>query len=179
MSRVIGFLLVVLCISACSTMTPARYAVSIDNNLALKRLVGHKTYVASLTPPEEYSSNCRMMGPIQAADGMTIPEFIRKAYNDEFKFAGMYSESDVVLTGSMSRIKFSSVSGLTSGWWDLAITLSSENGRSLAVENRYEFKSGFDAITACNQTANALGAAVQDLINKTVTNPGFPALLKK
>jgi len=66
---------------------------------------------------------------------------------------------------------------LTSGWWDLSLTLKSNNGQSLAVENKYEFKSGFDAITACNQTAQALGPAVQDLIKKAISDPRFKTLM--
>jgi hypothetical protein len=27
------------------------------------------------------------MGPIQAGDGLTIPQFVAKAFNDELKFA--------------------------------------------------------------------------------------------
>jgi len=49
----------------------------------------------------------------------------------------------------------------------------------MSVENRYEFKSGFDAWTACSQTAQALGPAVQDLIKKIVTDAQFAALLRK
>jgi len=94
------------------------------------------------------------------------------------KFAGLYSESGTSLSGALDKIQFSSVSGLTGGWWDLGLTLKSSNGKSLSAQNRYEFKSGFDAITACNQTAQALGPAVQDLIKKAVGDPAFPTLLQ-
>ncbi len=111
----------------------------------------------SMSAPQTFDANCRLMGPIQAADGMTIPEFVKKAFNDEFKFADIYDKNDgVKLTGTMDQISFSSSSGLTFGWWALGLTLRSENGKSLTVSNRYYFKSGFDAITACNQTAQAL-----------------------
>ena len=56
--------------------------------------------------------------------------------------------------------------------------LKSSNGKSMDVASRYEFTSGFDAITACNQTAQSLGPAVQDLIKKTVTDPQFAVLLR-
>jgi len=46
------------------------------------------------------------------------------------------------------------------------------------VSNKYTFKSGFDAITACNATADALSPAVQDLIKAAITHPEFSALLK-
>ena len=67
-------------ISGCSTMTPARYAVSVDNNEALKKYAGSMVRVASITAVGTYDANCRLMGPIKASDGMTIPEFIGKAF---------------------------------------------------------------------------------------------------
>jgi hypothetical protein len=169
---------VALLSAACSTMTPARYSLSIDNNQALKQFAGSKARVASISSAADYDANCRLMGPIQASDGMTIPQFIEKAFNDELKFANIYSDQGMALTGRLIRIAFSSTSGLTSGWWDLALTLASSNGKSMIAAIRHEFKSGFDAITACNQTAQALGSAVQDLIKKTVTDPEFGALLR-
>ncbi len=164
-------------LSACSTMTPARYAVSVDNNQILKQYAGKNVNLASMTAPANYDSNCRLMGPIHASDNMTIPQFVQKAFNDEFKFAGLYAENGTKLDGTLDKIQFSSVSGLTNGWWDLALTLKSSNGKSLSAENKYVFKSGFDAITACNQTAQALGPAVQDLIRKAIADPAFQSLL--
>jgi hypothetical protein len=169
----------VLALTGCSTMTPARYSVSMDNNQALKQYAGSAARLVSLAPPAEYSPNCRLMGPIQASDGMTIPQFVEKAFNDELKFAGVYAENGPALTGTIDHIEFSSTAGLTNGWWDLAWTLKSGNGRSLSVQNRYGFKSGFDAVTACNQTAQALGPAVQDLIRKTVTDARFGELIRQ
>ena len=171
--------LVVACsaVVGCSTMTPARYSVSVDNNLLLKHYAGKQVELTSMAAPASFDSNCRMMGPIQGSDNMTIPQFVQKAFNDELKFAGLYSESGTKLDGTLDKIEFSSISGLTNGWWDLALTLKSSNGASLSTEEKYEFKSGFDAITACNQTAQALGPAVQDLIKKAVSDPAFQRLL--
>lgn len=168
---------VMLVVSGCSTMTPARYAVSVDNDMILKGYQGKMLNLASMSAPASYDANCRLMGPIQASDGATIPEFVRKAFNDEFKLAGVYGDGNAVLTGRMDKIAFSSSAGLTNGWWDLSLTLDSNNGRSLSVENKYQFKSGFDAITACNQTAQALGPAVQDLIKKAISDPRFKTLM--
>jgi len=166
-------------LSGCSTVTPARYAVSVDVNDELEKFEGQAVYLAQLDAPQEYNPNCRLMGPIRAGDGMTIPEFIQDAFNDEFKFADIYDQDNgVPLTGKMEKVDFSSSSGMTNGWWELSIVLDSPNGKSLSVDDRYEFKSGFDAITACNQTAQALVAAVQDLIRKVVSDPQFASLLE-
>jgi hypothetical protein len=168
----------VLLSSACSTMTPARYSISVDNNLELKKYGGSKIQLMALDSSGSFNANCRLMGPIQASDGMTIPEFVRKAFNDEFKFAEVYGDTGVKLSGNLTRIAFSSSAALTNGWWEFALELESSNGKSMTVETHYDFKSGFDAITACNQTAQALGPAVQDLIKKAVTQPEFAALVK-
>lgn len=166
-----------LSISACSTMQPPRYAISVDNVQALKAYGDAKVEFASLIQTASFSSNCRMMGPIEPADGLSVPQFITKAFNDELKMASIYDNEGVKLTGDVVKVEFSSISGLTNGYWDLGLKVNSTNGQSLDVENKYEFKSGFDAITACNATADALSPAVQDLIKATIAHPDFEKLL--
>src|SRR6267143_2427650 len=134
--KVFLVVVVMLCSAGCSTMTPARYAVSVDNNQALKQYAGATVKVTSITATGAYDANCRLMGPIQASDGMTIPQFIEKAFNDELKFANIYSESGVSLKGSLTKIAFSSTAGVTGGWWDLALELTSSNGKSISVASR-------------------------------------------
>jgi len=76
--------------------------------------------------------------------------------------------------GRLNSIDFSSASGT----WNLDLTVSSSNGRSLNVAENYSYTTSFYGETACNQTAQALMPAVQDLIGKVVHAPEFPALLK-
>jgi hypothetical protein len=175
------FLLAIIATLAfgCSTMTPARYTVSVDTRQTLKQYDGILVYLEALEPPESYEANCRLMGPIKAGDGLTIPEFITDAFNDEFKFAEIYDKKQgIKLFGKVNKIEFSSSKGLTHGWWDLYVTLNSPNGNTVSVGTHYSFESGFDAITACNQTAQALGMAVQDLVYNAVTHYKFGSLLK-
>ena len=159
-------------------MQPPRYAVSVDNIQALKQFNGAKAEILNLSQTAKFNSNCRLMGPIEPADGLSIPKFISKAINDEFKMADIYAKDGVKITGSITNIKFSSISGLTNGFWDISMNLESSNGQSLSINNKYSFKSGFDAITACNATADALAPAVQDLIKSAVTHPNFGELIK-
>jgi hypothetical protein len=168
----------VLMLSACSTMQPPRYSVSVDNIQAIKAYEGAKAGIVSLNQPAAFDSNCRLMGPIEPADGLSVPQFVAKAFNDEFKMAGIYSEEGVKITGDITKIEFSSVSGLTNGYWDIELRLNSSTGSTISVANKYNFKSGFDAITACNATADALSPAVQDLIKATVSHPDFSKLLQ-
>ncbi len=173
----IAVILALVVLSGCSTMQPPRYAISVDNIEAIKEFKGAKAKVVSLQQTGDYSSNCRAMGPIEPADGLTIPEFISKAFNDELKMAGAHANDGVHLSGDISKVEFSSISGLTNGYWDIELKLKSSNGNSLVINNIYKFKSGFDAITACNATADALTPAVQDLIQATVSHPDFSKLL--
>ena len=157
--------------AGCSTMTPTSYAPSADNNVALKKISGATFQVGSMVDNSNFSAGCRLMGPIEASGNRTIAQFVRNSFNDEFKFAGDYGTD-------ANSAEFSSTSGLTNGWWDLTTTLTNtKTGKSLTAHNRYEFPSGFDAMTACTQTAQALTPAVQGLIKDAVTNPEFAALI--
>ena len=168
----------VVMLSGCSTMQPARYAVSVDNVQILKKYKGASAEVTLLDQSAIYDPHCRLMGPIEPADSLTISQFITKAINDELKIADIYSSSGVKLTGDVTQVQFSSITGLTNGFWDIALSLRSSNGNTLAVDNKYSFKSGFDGITACNATADALTPAVQDLLTVLFDHPKFPELIK-
>ena len=82
----------------------------------------------------------------------------------------------VVLTGMLESIDFSS--GITDAAWDIALTLRSQNGQSLSVTEHYVFTSSWYGETACNETAQALMPAVQNLVGKAARHPEFSGLLK-
>ena len=169
--------LALIALSGCSTMQPPRYSISVDNVEALNKYEDAQLTVSQFSQSVEFNSSCRLMGPIEPADRLTFPDFIGKAFNDELKMAGVHSDVGTKISGDITNVDFSSTKGITNGFWDISIFLTSSNGKTLATPNRYTFKSGFDAITACNATAGALTPAVQDLIQKTVTNPEFVKLL--
>lgn len=120
-------------LSACSTMQPPRYSVSVDNIQALKVYNGTRAGIATLAPPARFDANCRLMGPIEPADNLTMPQFFAKAFNDELKMAGIYAPDGVQITGAITKVEFSSVEGLTNGYWDLGWELKGANGHTLAV----------------------------------------------
>ena len=178
MKKIVFMAVASLMLSACSTMPPPRYAVSADNFQKLKNYKGVKVEMVSLNRLVDFNANCRIMGPIEPADGLTFSQFICKAFNDEFKMAELYSTDGIKISGDITKIEFSSITGVTNGYWDIGLRLDSSNGQSLSVRNKHTFRSGFDAMTACNATANALSSAVQDLIKATITHPDFDKLLK-
>lgn len=158
-------------------MTP-RYSISADTNLAIKALGVSSVSVGAFSGPAEFESACRAAGPLAAPDGMSHTAYIKKTLEDELKIAGAYAASSprVTLTGIVDRLAFSSSRGLTGGSWDIDLRLRSSNGREMSASERYEFKSGFDALTACKQTAEAFMPAVQNLIGKVVQSPEFKDL---
>ena len=166
-----------LMLSGCISMTPATYMVSPDITQSLRAYEGSKARVVKIDGPANFDPMCRAAGNLRFENGMTVPQFVEKGFNDEFKFAGIYAADGVSLRGRLTRIDFSSSASMVNGYWDLALSLESSNGKSLGMESRYDFESGFNALTACNNTSRALATAVQKLIRKIVADPRFGSLL--
>jgi hypothetical protein len=163
-------------LSGCSTYSAARYSSNADNVVALRALDGKVVNVGGFTAtkPGEKEIMCRGVGPIKTPDGEPFSEFVRKALVDELKIANAFSaEAPVTLTGNLDSIDFSSASGS----WNLALTVKSSNGKSMTASEEYAFTTSFYGETACNQTAQALMPAVQNLVGKIVRSPEFPSLL--
>jgi len=178
MNRLFILFFIAVATSGCTTLSPDRYHVSMSVNQSLRQYNGTHAYIASMVPVSEFNADCRGTVPIKFLDDETINRFIKNAFNDELRFANIYDEEGRRLNGQLDKAMFSSSSGLINGWWDLAITLTDPQGKSLSVENKYSFESGFDGRTACDRTAQALVPAVQDLIEKVVTHPEFAELIK-
>jgi len=168
----------VLALSGCMTMTPANYMVSQESRATLSKYAGRKLAVMQVTGPPRFDTMCRAVGDIQIVDGLTVAQFVAKGFNDEIKFAGLYSDNGTKLTSSLTKAAFSSSSNLVNGYWELGLTLQSSNGQSMSVDSRYDFEAGFVGPSACNNTSRALGPAVQKLVQKTVADPKFAGLLK-
>ena len=179
MKKILALTAFLVFVSGCSTWTPQRYSISADNNVAIKNIASDGIFIGDFKEPVEFNRACRAAGPIAAPDGMGFGEYIKKAIESELKVAGKYNQKDptVTLTGIVERLEFSSSRGLTGGSWDIGLRVNSSNEKFLFVQEHYEFESGFDAFTACKQTAEAFNPAVQNLIGKLVTSPKFQELI--
>lgn len=168
---------VFLLLGACSTYTPQRYNISVDNNVALKTLETGNINVATFKEPASFSRSCRAAGPIAPPEG-GFAGYIQKALIDELKVADKFDDKapKVTLSGSVEKLAFSSA--ISGGSWDIDLRLNSSNGKSMDVSEHYEFGGAFAAEAACQQTASAYLPAVQNLIGKMVNSPEFPALVK-
>ena len=167
-------------LTACETPTTQRYAISADNNQAIKAIGATGVGVKPFAAPADFSANCRALGPMRVADNLTHTQYIQKAFEDELKIAGAYAGTSprVTLGGRINKIEFSSSKGLTGGYWLIDMSLESSNGKKLDVSENYDFSSGFAANEACRNTAEAFSRAVQNLVGKAVKTQGFQALLQ-
>src|SRR5689334_10414324 len=132
-------------LGGCATYNAPRYAVSADNDLALKAFAPAKVDVGPFTSTADFASGCRGGASIEMPDGIAPQEDVRRALIDEIKLAGLYEAAAprVTLTGQLDSMEFSSHRGVTGGTWDLGITLVSSTGASLTQSEHYEFPVGF------------------------------------
>lgn len=178
MKQGLGLLLLVALLSGCATLAASRYSISVDNVVALRTLNGKTINVGVFTVSKPGLSEimCRIGAVIKTPDGEPFSEFIRKALVDELQMANAFSlTAPVTLTGNLDQINFSSFEGS----WNLALTIKSSNGRFIVVKEDYSYTTSWDTRTACNQTAQALMPAVQNLVSKIVRSPEFKALLSE
>ena len=178
--KIITVAAIAAALSACSTYTTPRYAINADTNVMLKNLGAKDIAVGSFTGPGNFDRSCRAAGPLAPPDGISHTDYIRKAFEDELKVAGVHAATGprITLSGTVKKLEFSSSRGLTGGSWDIEMLLHSSNGKTLPVSEHYEFESGFVADTACKQTAEAYFPAVQNLISKAVRSPEFRTLIQ-
>ncbi|MCW8880959.1 MAG: hypothetical protein OQL17_00530 [Sedimenticola sp.] len=170
----VGLTLIVM--TGCSTYATNRYSISADSVVALKQYKDNEVGVGifTATKPGQKSIMCRGVGPIKTPDGETFEGFVRKALISEMKMAEAYTENGkVILSGVLNRIDFNS----NSGDWDISLTVTSSNGKSLTIEEKYDYTTSFYGETACNQTAQALMPAVQNVIIKLVSHESFSSLV--
>lgn len=180
MKRTLALIGACMVLVACESPTTQRYAISADNHQAIKALGATGVGIKPFEAPPEYSPNCRALGPMKVADNLTHTQYIQKAFEDELKIAGAYEPNTarVTLGGKVNRLDFSSSKGITGGYWQIDLTLVSSNGKTLGVNEYYEFNSGFAANEACRNTAEAYSRAVQNLVGKAVRSAEFASLLK-
>lgn len=167
-------------ISACSTVTVPMYGTSPETNFALREMkLIEPIAIGQVISLKEPDLSCRAIGNIKFANNITPAAYIKKGLEDELKMAGAFTsgKEKIVLTGVVNKIEMSSSKGMFNGYWLIELNVKSSNGRQIVVNEYYEFESGFDAITACNNTSNAFMPAVQNLVGKVFKSTQFKALI--
>jgi hypothetical protein len=120
---------------------------------------------------------CRLATPVGTPDGMTFAKYIEDALSTEMEMGNMIDpKSKITITGNLESIYGSTVLG--NAYWEFKIKVTSSNGKSINVTSRYDYESSFTAYSACTEMQRSYLPAVQELVNKIVTNPQFTELLK-
>ena len=126
--------------------------------------------------------NRQPFGPVVAIatpGGESFEEFVRRAFVAELTMAELYgSTAPITPTGHLQRIDFTSGVYFSDAAWDIALTVKSSNGKSLVATEHYAFKASYGGDAGCQNTAQALMPAIQNVVLKAVRDPAFPALLK-
>lgn len=175
--KLASLLVLAILTQACSTYTTDRYAISANNVVALKQYRGSGFNVGRFTAsqPGRNTLSCRAVGPIPTPDGETFEQYIRNALISEMQIAEVYSKgADITLSGNLNHIEPDSLNGT----WTLSLTLDSSNGNSITVREVFNFRTSFIGETACNQTAQALMPAVQNVIALVLRHPDFISLVQ-
>jgi len=168
----------ILCLlaSACAHVAP-QYTTSAANADAIKQATSGATSKIALgefTADKGISKSimCRGEGPVSPPGDIPFEQFIRNALLQELKTAQVLDDSSgSKLSAVLNHIDFSSA--MSGGHWEIKMTFSSPTTESFEVEVNYPFESSFIAYTACQQVADALPAATQQLVIKLVEHPSF------
>lgn len=175
-----NLLILTLCaiLTACAAYSSNRYSPSSNNTELLKTAGAKPVNIGNFTStiPGLKEIWCRGDARITTQDGEQFSDFIRNALQAELNAANAYSaEAPVTITGNIDEMDFSS----NSGNWVISVTLKSSNGAILSLTENYKFNTSIDTRSACNQTAQAMVPAVQNLITRIIKSPKFAALTRK
>jgi hypothetical protein len=169
-----------LLMSGCANKV-STYSNSPQNLRAVKALSSSVSAVnvGKFTATNEGESKvmCRLATPVGTPDGITFAKYIEDALSTELEMGNMIDpKSKITITGNLDSLYGSTVLG--NAYWEFKVKVTSSNGKSFDVISRYDYESSFTAYSACSEMQRSYLPAVQELVNKIVTNPQFQELLK-
>lgn len=164
----------VLFLAACDTSVTPTYQTSPQNTIALQpvKASGKRANVYSFVAAEgvNTSPTCRLAGPIDVGGGQPAAQALKDAITAELLASGVYSDRGTPLTITLTDMKVDTFSG----YWNLAATVqSSKLPKGFTVNTRYDYKTSFSAVAACQNAAVAFNRAAAAFINDIVTTPSF------
>lgn len=168
MKKIIALAAVVL-LAGCATYVTGRYSMSPDNVMAVRSWSGVKLNIGDFSEAANVSNKaCNYKGAIKTMDGETYSQFIKKALVTELKFGGAYSDSaPITITGRLDKVENSTAFSTD---WTLVMTLTSSNGKSTVITEKYNYNGSVfgTAASTCGGLATAFVPAVQDLVAKMI-----------
>ena len=158
----------------------SEYNVSADNVQILRDYKELKLDVStfSATTAGESSAMCRLAETISTPKGESFEEYIKDALISELKMAGVYDKnSDLKISGNLNKIYGSTMYG--NAYWEISVTITSSNGKSLSVNTKREYPSSYLASTACNNMGTSFSPTIKQLIGDILNHKDFHLLLNK
>ena len=158
----------------------SEYNVSADNVQTLRDYKDLKLDVSNFTATNsgESSVMCRLAETISTPKGETFSEYIQDALVSELKMAGVYDKnSDLKISGNLDKIYGSTMFG--NAYWEISVTITSTNGKSLTVNTKRDYPSSYLSSTACNNMGTSFAPTIKQLIGNIVNHKDFSELLRK
>ena len=79
--------------------------------------------------------------------------------------------------GEVKVLACTSTGTFSDAWWIMKVKVTSSNGKTLEVGEKYDFSTSFGAYKACQEAADAYVPAVKKLVTKMVASPDLMPLL--
>ncbi|RWR28737.1 hypothetical protein D2T29_16035 [Sinirhodobacter populi] len=177
-SKIAMVITAAVALAACDTSVTPTYQTSPQNTIILQGVAagGKRVSVASFTaaPGVDVNPSCRLMGPIDVGGGQTPERVLHDALTAELLAAGIYSPKGTPLDITLTDMQVSSMNG----HWILAGTVKSPKlPQGYSVQAKYDFKTSFSAVSACQNTALAFNKATSAFIHAIITHPSFRAAI--
>lgn len=169
---------VLLILTACDTTSSIPYKASMQNVISIQQVIDedNKLSIGSVDYASGYEPNllCRLLGELDVGNGKSVPQYIKAAFEEELFLAGRLAknnEDEVNIT--ITRLEFSTV---TPAFWRIDLKVSSSSSDWFAITSRNEFKTSFNAYSACRNATAAFGYAVQSALQRVVNHSKFGKL---
>jgi len=172
----VWFAFLALLLAGCGMKSDV-YSVSADNVVRLREFSDIKVNIGNFTADSSDENHilCRLGDTITTPMGEPFELYIQKAFEEEFKMAGIYSKNaNITITGHLNSINGFSAPAR----WNIDMTVSSNTGKSFKVFTSKRYPSVYSGNTACNNMAREFMPAVRQFINEVVNNNDFAGLLK-
>jgi len=155
------------------------YNVSSKNVSKLRNYEGAKIGVDKFTAANKDENHimCRLADTITTPKGENFEEYIQEAFISELQMANIYdNKSTLRVTGHLEKVYGSSMLG--NAFWQISITISSNNGKSIKVDTTRDYPSSYLASSACNNMATSFAPTIRQLIADIINHKDFKTLIE-